>query len=51
MGGATPKQVVLVGIKKQADQAIGSQPISSTPHGFYFSSSLEFLLASLESGT
>jgi hypothetical protein len=31
LGGANPRQMVLMCIRKQAEQAPGSKPVSSTP--------------------
>ena len=41
MGGAIPGLVVLGPIRKQAEQAMGSKPVSSTLHGLCISSCLQ----------
>jgi hypothetical protein len=43
VGGATPRLVVLGSARRQAEQAIRSKPVSSTPtpHGLCISSCLQ----------
>jgi hypothetical protein len=41
VGGAIPGQVVLGSIRKQAEQAMGNKPVSSTLHGLCISSCLQ----------
>lgn len=44
MGGATPEQVVLGCMKKQADETMQNEPVSSITHGSCLCSSLSFLI-------
>jgi hypothetical protein len=41
LGGAIPGLVVLGSVRKQAEQAMGSKPVSSTLHGLCISSCLQ----------
>lgn len=38
IGGTIPELVALVSVKRQAEQAMGSEPVSSSPHGLCISS-------------